>query len=170
MTTRFLFILFVFSICAVLIGAANWTVGSAIGVTIVARTAPMILSRSEINDCAVIEARKDELKDDEGDQQSADDSILVDYGDPPDVVRMADQYDFVGPTIFRRYVNDGIFLCLFKKLTRQKIEMPSIKLRAGYHITRWNGSASLVKNGDPEPIFGCETGYHPNPNGEGCTK
>lgn len=61
---------------------------------------------------------------------------------------------YPGMTWAEKNMKEGIALAVRMKAVGQKIEMPELKVREGYHITRWNGSASLVKDGEPEPIFG----------------
>lgn len=138
------------------------------------------LTNDEINACAVMVARKDyrsgydwntkkKIPDDRS-QESADQSLIVDNGIHPDFIALSDSYHrSIGiDTVFTYYVNDGIKLCIAMKLRGEKIVMPELKVRDGYHVTRWNGSAALVKNGEQEPVFSCVEGYHPT--GHGCVK
>lgn len=80
----------------------------------------------------------------------------------PEARAMAKQYPAM--TWVEKNRNEGIRLALRMKAAGLKIEMPELTLKPGYHITRWNGSAALVKDGDPEPVFGCIEGYRPTGN------
>lgn len=138
------------------------------------------LTNAEINACAVMVAIQDyrsgfdwstEKKiPNERSEEDAIQALLVDSGPNPDFIATSAAYKrSIGlDTVYTRYVQDGTKLCLAKKMRGEEIVMPELKVRAGYHVTRWNGSAALVKDGDLEPVFGCMDGYHPT--GTGCAK
>lgn len=142
--------------------------------------AAMIVTKEEINACAVMIAQKDYRREynwttkqwvaDVRPIEDATESLIVDEGERPDFLAKKIAYErrFSIPTVYTRYVNEGSKLCIRKKLLRQKIEMPVLSVRDGSHVARWNGSAALVRNGESEPVFGCIEGYHPT--GSGCVK
>lgn len=133
-------------------------------VAVVAQAIPM--TDDEINACATMVALKDYRREydrktkqwipDVRSEEDAIQSLLVDEGDRPDMLRRKASYErqFSIPTVYTRYVDEGILLCAQMKMRGEKINFPDLKIRDGYHITRWNGSAALVKNGEAEPTFG----------------
>lgn len=138
------------------------------------------MTKDEINSCAVMVAIQDYRSGydwntktkipNERSEDEAIDSLLVDSGPHPDFIAVSASYKrSIGlETVYTQYVRDGTKLCLAKKLRGEKIVMPELKVRVGYHITRQNGSATLVKDGMPEPVFSCMQGYRPT--GVGCVK
>lgn len=146
--------------------------------------AGVLLTHDEINACAVMIAREDARGDYDLNtkkmvpgvlsQEDADDSLLLNEGDHPDILYKRDAYQsrFHLRTMYDDYVDRGIRLCLLKKAKSEKIEMPVLKVKDGYHIYRSaGGSAAIVKNGDKEPHFECMAGYHPSGNDiDGCVK
>lgn len=131
---------------------------------------PKIISATmtddEINACATIVALKDYRREYDFNtktwianvrtEEDAMQSLIVDEGLRPDMLGKKASYErqFSIPTVYTKYVQEGIKLCAAKKLRGEKIEFPVLKVKDGYHVTRWNGSASLVKDGEPEPVFG----------------
>jgi hypothetical protein len=150
-----------------------WLVPSALPLL-----ASPILTNDEINACATMVAIDDYRRDFGNNastslpfkrtREDAIQSLIVDMGEHPDFIAVAASYarQFSIPTVYSRYVEDGTKLCIAMKMRGEKIEMPPLKVADGYHVTRSNGSAALVKDGDPEPIFGCMEGYRPT--GTGC--
>lgn len=102
-------------------------------------------TRDEINACASKIARN---------EYDNDDGFIVDNGYRPDFIAKAKAYRKYGRTIYEVYVEKGTKEALRRKLLGRKIEWPIFRLRDGYYVSRWNGSAMLVKEGDPEPLFG----------------
>lgn len=145
-------------------------------------TAPIIpVTNEELNACAVMVARADYRKEydwktkqwipDVHTQDDADQSLIVDSGLRPNFIVIAKSYDWLGvPTKYHKYLEDGRKLCIKMKLAGEKIVMPVLRVCDGYHVTRsaGTGSAALVKDGEPEPVFRCAEGYHESPNG--CVK
>lgn len=142
--------------------------------------AEIVLSRDEINAGAVEAAIRDARREynwntktwipDVRTREDAIQSVLVDMGERPDIIAIRDGYarQFSIPTVYTKYVEEGIKIAMAKRLKGERMEWPVLKLRDGYHITRWNGSAMMVKDGDPEPQFSCMEGYHPT--GSGCIR
>lgn len=126
-----------------------------------------LLTRDDINRCAAYIALHEK-----GGYDGDVAAFLVDNGSHPDFIAKSDGYHrSIGlDTVYTSYVRDGTALALRLKLTFKPMpEYPSeAQLPKGYHITRSNGSASLVKDGEPEPVFGCMDGYHAT--GSGCAK
>lgn len=142
--------------------------------------APIVASDDEINACATIVAIKEYRRKydwktkawmpDARSEEDAIQSLIVDEGERPNMLARKASYErqFSIPTVYTKYVEDGAKLCMAKKLRGEKIEFPTLRVRDGYHITRWNGSAAMVKDGDQEPVFSCIDTYHPT--GNGCVK
>jgi hypothetical protein len=136
-----------------------------------------VLTREEINAGAVEAAISDYRREydwstktwtpDVRSREDAIQSVLVDMGSHPDIIAERDAYArrFSLPTVYTKYVEEGTKIALAKRLHGERMVMPELKIAKGYHITRSNGSAAIVKDGDPEPIFGCMEGYQPTGNG-----
>ena len=126
--------------------------------------ARVLVSRDEINRCAQRIALREDYKGDVA-------SFLVDGGNQ-DILGISDAYHkSIGlDTVYTTWARKGARECLRLKLIGRAIppKITEAELPKGYHITRWNGSAQLVKDGDPEPVFGCMDGYHPT--GTGCVR
>lgn len=128
--------------------------------------APIVLTNEEINACAVEAAIEDYRREYDWktktwtpNARSRDDaiqSLIVDSGEHPNFIRVAEGYkQSIGlRTVYDSYVERGREIAMKKKLSGETIIFPSLKVADGYHVTRWNGSASLVKDGAPKPIFG----------------
>lgn len=118
--------------------------------------ARVFASRDEINRCAQRVALREDYRGDVA-------SFLVDGNQ--DILGASDAYhESIGlDTVYTVWARKGAKECLKLKLTGRPIPqaITETDLPKGYHITRWNGSAALVKDGDPEPVFGCSDGYHP---------
>lgn len=125
--------------------------------------AAIIASDDEVNACAQQIALADMYK-------GNIEAFLVDTPNA-NLIAQAKAYSWTAAeTVMAKWVRQGREMCLRLKLTGQPIPKLITQVRPGYHITRSNGSAMLVKDGDPEPVFGCMEGYHPNSNGDGCVK
>jgi hypothetical protein len=114
-----------------------------------------LVTDNELNACAVILARADYLAQGEN-QEDADQALIVDTSERPDILSIARNYDrrpLGAETVYQDWVKRGRRLCIKKHLTGERITAPVLKIRTGYHVTRANGGAALVKDGDPEPIF-----------------
>lgn len=134
--------------------------------------APIVLTADEINACAAMVAIDDNRRDVGNNaptslpfkrsREEAIESLALEMGEHPNFIAASDAYKkSIGlDTVYTRYIKDGIKLGTAMKMRGEKIEMPIIKVRDGYHITRWNGSGAVVKDGNPEPVFGM-----PGPNG-----
>jgi hypothetical protein len=131
--------------------------------------AQIVLTRDEIN-AGAVEAMISDYRRPGRSREDAIQSVLVDMGSHPDIIARRDSYarQFSIPTIYTRYVEQGAKITLAKRLRGEQMVMPELKVAEGHHITRWNGSAALVKDGDFEPTFGCIAGYHPT--GNGCSR
>lgn len=142
--------------------------------------ATITLTRDEINAGAVEAAITDYRREydwktktwtaDVRTREDAIQSVLVDMGEHPDIIATRDAYArrFSIPTVYTGYVQRGTQIALAKRLRGEQMAMPELKVAKGYHITRAFGSAAMVKDGDPEPQFGCIDGYHWN--GRECVK
>jgi hypothetical protein len=131
------------------------------------------LTKEEINACAVMVARVDYRRaydwrakrwsENARSQEDADQSFIVDNTETADFVAIAAAYGrrLSTKTVYQVYVDEGITLCRAMKARGELIEMPRLTVRPGYHVTRWAGSAALVKDGATEPAFGCMEGYRP---------
>lgn len=125
------------------------------------RAFAVAISDEEINACAVEAAIANYRRGDET-REDAIQSVIVDMGERPDIFAKAAAYKWTAQrTIYDKYLDDGRRMCIERKLRGEKISMPELKVRDGYHVMRWYGSAALVKDGEPEPVFG-----HPLPNGQ----
>lgn len=120
------------------------------------------VSPTELNECAVEIALKG---------NETVDGLLVDVPSG-DLVAEAAKYDsnpmFAGMTIYHKWVAQGRDLCVAKKLRGEAIVVRKLEVSKGYHLSSMTGSRALVKDGDPEPVFGCVDGWHDN--GNGCSK
>lgn len=146
---------------------------AALAVWFYPRLAAVVLTDDEINACATIVALQDYRREydrktkawipDVRTEEDAMQSFIVDEGLRPDILRKKAAYEkqFSIPTVYTQYVEEGTKLCIAKKRRGEKIEFPALKVRDGYHVTRQNGSAALVKDGDPEPVFGFMDGFRP---------
>jgi hypothetical protein len=131
--------------------------------------AAVAMTDDELNACAVQVALGSPVNGKYWTYEGRVDALLVDTpgGDLLGEAR-SDAKHYSLKTISQVWVDEGAKLCLKMKMAGETIKTPDLKVRDGYHIYRWNGSAQLVKNGDADPVFKCIDGYHPN--GTGCVR
>lgn len=118
-------------------------------------------TRDELNACAAEAAFQTYLKWENGDAERAATSLaLVGYYgilEKRDVYRKS--VDF--RTLYDEWADEALGICKKHRAKHEPIKMPHYGVPHGYHISRSiDGSASIVKDGDPEPQFRCIDGYH----------
>ena len=123
---------------------------------------PAVFSHEELERCAAWSEYNNEMarKGANAQQVAMEMELEGDFGS---ILEMAAAYDkrFHIPTIYSQWRDEAPAICLKFKMSWTKIDYPPHGALPGYHITRsTGGSAAIVKDGDPEPVFGCMGGYH----------
>lgn len=138
--------------------------------------AQMIFDKHQLNACAAEAALESYMENGSKSRQGAEETLAMDRYQ--NILETAQAYHkrfgmYGLKTIYERWADAAPAICAKHVINGESIVMPNYGVRPGYHITRSpEGSAAIVRDGDPEPVFGCAeefyaTGTPAQPDGSG---